>query len=182
MRLRRATDEDQSMDTIGARHLAARLRAGVPVGTTIVLECDSAEAGLQAGDRGIVEEITPEGVVVEWERGFSLEIDPDADAVPRARGRLSPRAAPARRLTFAASLRVGEGFGLLTAWPPVRTPKSIVTTQVDSPPNGPPAEGACIEAIPTSRQVGSSMLRRCSGECEPRLDGGRRRRTAPVRR
>jgi hypothetical protein len=65
------------MDTIGARHLAARLRAGVPVGTRIVLECSSAEAGLQAGDRGIVEEITPEGVVVEWERGFSLRIDPE---------------------------------------------------------------------------------------------------------
>jgi hypothetical protein len=65
------------MDTIGARHLAARLRARVAVGTTIVLECDATESGLLAGDRGIVEQITPEGVVVEWERGFSLQIDPD---------------------------------------------------------------------------------------------------------
>jgi len=65
------------MDTIGARHLAARLRARVPVGTTIVLERDSPESGLLAGDRGIVAEIAPEGVMVEWERGFSLQIDPD---------------------------------------------------------------------------------------------------------
>jgi hypothetical protein len=65
------------MDTIGARHLAARLRARVPVGTTIVLERDSSEVGLLAGDRGVVAQITPEGVVVEWERGFSLQIDPD---------------------------------------------------------------------------------------------------------
>lgn len=64
------------MDTIGARHLAARLRAGVPVGTTIVLERDDADAGLVAGDRGIVDEITPDGVLVEWERGFQLRIDP----------------------------------------------------------------------------------------------------------
>ena len=70
-------NEDPFMDTIGARHLAARLRAGVPVGTTIVLERGSAEAGLEAGDRGVVEEITPDGVVVEWERGFSLQIDPE---------------------------------------------------------------------------------------------------------
>lgn len=66
------------MDSIGARHLAARLRAGVSVGTTIVLEADDTESGLVAGDRGIVDEITPEGVVVEWDRGFRLSIDPQA--------------------------------------------------------------------------------------------------------
>jgi hypothetical protein len=71
------SDEDPLMDTIGARHLAARLRARVSVGTTIVLDCDASESGLLAGDRGVVEQITPEGVVVEWERGFSLEIDPE---------------------------------------------------------------------------------------------------------
>ena len=65
------------MDTIGARHLAARLRARVPVGTTIVLEADDQESGLRAGDRGVVHEITPEGVVVHWERGFHLRIDPE---------------------------------------------------------------------------------------------------------
>jgi hypothetical protein len=65
------------MDSAGARHLAARLRARVPVGTTIVLERDAAESGLVAGDRGVVNAITPEGVEVRWERGFSLSIDPD---------------------------------------------------------------------------------------------------------
>ena len=66
------------MDSLGARHLAARLRARVPVGTTIVLERDAPEgSGLVAGDRGVVNEITPQGVVVEWDRGFSLVIDPD---------------------------------------------------------------------------------------------------------
>lgn len=72
----RAT-HDVGMDTIGARHLAARLRARVPVGTTIVLEADDQESGLRAGDRGVVHEITPDGVVVHWERGFHLRIDPE---------------------------------------------------------------------------------------------------------
>ncbi len=66
------------MDTIGARHLAARLSAGVRVGTTIVLDSDDSESGLVAGDRGVVDEITPEGVVVVWDRGFRLSIDPQA--------------------------------------------------------------------------------------------------------
>jgi len=65
------------MDTMGARHLAARLRARVPVGTTIVLDADDQASGLRAGDRGVVHDITPEGVVVQWERGFHLRIDPD---------------------------------------------------------------------------------------------------------
>ena len=65
------------MDTLGARHLAARLRARVSVGTTIVLERDAEAAGLRAGDRGVVSAITVDGVVVDWERGFSLAIDPD---------------------------------------------------------------------------------------------------------
>jgi hypothetical protein len=64
------------MDCTGARHLAARLQAGVSVGTRIVLDGDDNESGLRAGDRGVVSEITPDGVVVEWERGFSLRIDP----------------------------------------------------------------------------------------------------------
>ena len=66
------------MDSIGARHLAARLRAGVRVGTMIVLDADDADSGLRAGDRGIVSEITPDGIVVEWDRGFSLNVDPQA--------------------------------------------------------------------------------------------------------
>ena len=39
---------------------------------------DEAESGLVAGDRGVVDEITPDGVIVEWERGFRLSIDPQA--------------------------------------------------------------------------------------------------------
>lgn len=63
---------------MGARHLAARIRAGVSVGTTIVLDADATDAGLVTGDRGVVDEITLYGVVVEWDRGFRLSIDPQA--------------------------------------------------------------------------------------------------------
>ena len=42
----------------------------------IVLDTDDAGSGLIAGDRGVVDEITPDGVVVEWDRGFRLSIDP----------------------------------------------------------------------------------------------------------
>ena len=66
------------MDTAGARHLAARLRAGASVGARIVLDHDDSESGLCAGDRGVVSEITPDGVVVEWDKGFSLSVDPQA--------------------------------------------------------------------------------------------------------
>ena len=48
------------------------------MGTTIVLDRDDLASGLRAGDRGVVSEISPEGVVVEWDRGFSLMIDPQA--------------------------------------------------------------------------------------------------------
>ncbi len=64
------------MDSLGARHLSARLRAGVRVGTLIELDCDDVESGLRAGDRGIVRAITLDGVVIEWDKGFSLNIDP----------------------------------------------------------------------------------------------------------
>ena len=70
------TTHDDDMDSIGARHLAARLRAGVRVGTTIVLDNDDPRSGLVAGDSGVVDEITLDGVVVEWDRGFRLSIDP----------------------------------------------------------------------------------------------------------
>jgi hypothetical protein len=42
----------------------------------IVLDADDAMSGLIAGDRGVVDEITLDGVVVEWDRGFRLSIDP----------------------------------------------------------------------------------------------------------
>ena len=78
MRDRVRQDENQSMDSLGARHLTARLRAGVRVGTEIELDCDDAESGLRAGDRGVVSAITLDGVVIEWDKGFSLQIDPKA--------------------------------------------------------------------------------------------------------
>jgi hypothetical protein len=64
------------MDAIGARLLAARIAAGVRIGSTIELVSDSDEE-LRAGDRGIVRGIESGGaVVVEWERGFNRAIDP----------------------------------------------------------------------------------------------------------
>ena len=47
----------------------------VSVGTTILLERDDPDAGLYAGDRVIVREITPDGVVVEWARGITALVD-----------------------------------------------------------------------------------------------------------
>jgi hypothetical protein len=66
------------MDSLGARHLTARLQAGVRVGTEIELDRDDVESGLRAGDRGVVRAITLDGVVIEWDAGFSLQIDPRA--------------------------------------------------------------------------------------------------------
>jgi hypothetical protein len=67
------------MDPLGARLLAARIKAGVAVGTRIELVNDAAEsAGLCAGDRGIVSDIDALGHVhVVWDRGYTVEIDPD---------------------------------------------------------------------------------------------------------
>jgi hypothetical protein len=65
------------MDPSGARHLAARLKAGVGVGTRIMVDRDDVGSGLRAGDRGVVSEITPDGVVVDWDRGFSRSVDPE---------------------------------------------------------------------------------------------------------
>ena len=64
------------MDAIGARLLAARIAAGVRIGSTIELVSDSDDE-LRAGDRGVVRGIESGGaVVVEWERGFNRAIDP----------------------------------------------------------------------------------------------------------
>ena len=67
------------MDPLGARLLAARIRAGVSVGTRIELVEDTHDAsGLTAGDRGIVEDIDACGMVrVTWDRGVVAEIDPE---------------------------------------------------------------------------------------------------------
>ncbi|MGH3079245.1 MAG: DUF4314 domain-containing protein [Gaiellaceae bacterium] len=67
------------MDPIGARLLAARIKAGVSVGTRIELVRDSDDdSGLCAGDRGIVEDIDVRGFVrVALDRGDAVEIDPE---------------------------------------------------------------------------------------------------------
>ena len=64
------------MDATGARLLAARIAAGVRIGSVIELMYD-ADTELQAGDRGVVRGIEADGeVVVEWDRGFYRTIDP----------------------------------------------------------------------------------------------------------
>ncbi len=68
------------MDAIGARLLAARIAAGVRIGSVIELQSDS-DVELRKGDRGVVRGIDVGGtVVVEWERGFSRAIDPSSSS------------------------------------------------------------------------------------------------------
>ena len=70
------------MDTQGARHLAARIKAGVWIGMRIELVDSGDEPRLSAGDRGVVDNVDDSGhVVVRWDRGFTLEIDPDRTRV-----------------------------------------------------------------------------------------------------
>lgn len=67
-----------AMDANGARLLAARIRAGVAVGSRVELVgAPTDDSGLCAGDRGVVDEIDERGFVsVSWDRGFASEIDP----------------------------------------------------------------------------------------------------------
>ena len=72
------------MDAEGARQLAARLKAGVWIGMRVELVDAGGEPQLSAGDRGEVESIDQNGrVVVKWDRGFSLEIDPELSPLRR---------------------------------------------------------------------------------------------------
>jgi hypothetical protein len=74
----------RTMDTAGARQLAARLRAGVCMGMRVELVDSGDEPRLAAGDRGIVESIDDQGqVVVNWDRGFTLEVDPERTPLRR---------------------------------------------------------------------------------------------------
>jgi len=59
--------------------VAARIRAGVRIGARIELvSVGDASSGLTVGDCGVVREISEDGaVVVAWDRGFALRIDPD---------------------------------------------------------------------------------------------------------
>ena len=67
------------MDASGARLLAARIAAGVRIGSWIELISDADD--LRAGDRGVVREIESGGdVLVEWERGFHSSINPRSTA------------------------------------------------------------------------------------------------------
>jgi hypothetical protein len=72
------------MDTHGARQLAARLRAGVWIGMRVELVDAGGDSRLSAGDRGVVDSVDDDGnVVVKWDRGFTLEIDPKRTPVRR---------------------------------------------------------------------------------------------------
>lgn len=72
------------MDAEGARQLAARLKAGVWIGMRVELVETGGESQLSAGDRGEVESIDEHGrVVVKWDRGFSLEVDPERSPLRR---------------------------------------------------------------------------------------------------
>ena len=65
------------MDAKAAQLLAARIRAGVPIGSTIELVDDVGD-DLHAGDRGVVRDINIDGVIlVRWESGLTSELDPD---------------------------------------------------------------------------------------------------------
>lgn len=65
------------MDIQGARMLAARIRAGVRIGTEIEFIGGTHET-LRAGDRGVVQDFSDSGdVIVAWDRGFDLQIDPE---------------------------------------------------------------------------------------------------------
>jgi hypothetical protein len=71
------------MDANGARFLAARIRAGVAIGSRIELVgAPTDDSGLCAGDRGVVDQIDERGYVfVSWDRGFVSEIDPEATPI-----------------------------------------------------------------------------------------------------
>ena len=66
------------VDTEGARLLAARIRAGVRVGSRIELvSVAEGVSRVHPGDRGVVRAIADDGdVVVYWDRGFVHQIDP----------------------------------------------------------------------------------------------------------
>jgi len=66
------------VDTNGARILAARIRAGVRIGTAIeLLSDDTQDSRLRPGDCGIVHDVKQDGhLVVQWDRGFTADIHP----------------------------------------------------------------------------------------------------------
>lgn len=54
------------------------------MGMRVELVDTGGESQLSAGDRGVVESIDEHGrVVVKWDRGFSLEVDPERSPLRR---------------------------------------------------------------------------------------------------
>jgi hypothetical protein len=73
------------VDARGALLLAARIRAGVRPGARIqLIAVGDDSTGLRVGDTGVVREIADDGsVVVSWDRGFALGIDPGVNRYRR---------------------------------------------------------------------------------------------------
>lgn len=73
------------MDARGASLLAARIRAGVRIGTRIeLISVGDTSSGLHVGDRGVVRAIVDDGrVTVMWDRGFVVQIDPEVNRYRR---------------------------------------------------------------------------------------------------
>jgi len=74
------------MDAQGARMLAARIRAGVRIGTQIEFTgAAGTHERLRPGDRGVVKDIVESGdILVVWEQGFAIVIDPDTTPFRRS--------------------------------------------------------------------------------------------------
>jgi uncharacterized protein DUF4314 len=75
---KRPPADKEYVDARGASLLAARIRAGVRVGARIELvTVADAASGLEVGDCGVVRSFVEDGsVLVHWDRGFALPIDP----------------------------------------------------------------------------------------------------------
>jgi hypothetical protein len=68
------------MDANGARHLVARLRAGVRIGMRVELAGEA--HGFAPGEKGVVLDIVQNGrVLVALDRGPTLELEPDLAAL-----------------------------------------------------------------------------------------------------
>lgn len=82
-----------AMDANGARQLAARIKAGVSAGMRVELVSSNEDDRLVPGDRGVVEAVDEEGMVlVRWDRGLTLAIDPAHTPVRRLVSRAAPSA------------------------------------------------------------------------------------------
>jgi hypothetical protein len=70
------------MDANGARYLAARIKAGVGIGTRVELVSEGVDARLAAGDRGVVVRLDETGrVLVRWDGGALVELESPGSAL-----------------------------------------------------------------------------------------------------